>query len=81
MRVIDIYSKGEYPSNVLSNFYKNSFIIDCITCASMEGFLQSLKVKSPDRQKQICLLSGIEAKKAPCWYENLRTCLHKKNMV
>ncbi len=72
MKVIDIYSKGEYPSNVLSNFYKNSFVVDGINCASMEGFLQSLKVKSPDRQKRICLLSGIEAKNAPCWYEIIR---------
>ena len=72
MRVIDIYSKGEYPSNVLSNFYKNGFVIGGITCASMEGFLQSLKVKNTKRQKQICLLSGIEAKKAPHLYENIR---------
>ena len=72
MKVIDIYSKGEYPSNVLSNFYNNSFVIDGISCASMEGFLQSLKVINTDRQRQICLLSGIEAKKAPCWYENIR---------
>lgn len=72
IKEIDIYSKGEYPSNVLSNFYKNSFVIDGICCASMEGFLQSLKVKSPDRQRRIRLLCGIEAKKAPYWYENIR---------
>lgn len=72
MKVIDIYSRGEYPSNILSNFYNNSFVIDGIRCASMEGFLQSLKVKNTDRQRRTCLLSGIEAKKAPYWHENIR---------
>lgn len=72
MTVIDIYSKGDYPANILSNFANNRFIIDGINCASMEGFLQSLKVKSIKRQRQICMLSGIEAKKAPSSYDNIR---------
>lgn len=63
MEVIDIYSKGEYPSNVLSNFYPNEFVFDGIKCGSMEGFLQSLKHKSRKKQQKICLLSGKEAKK------------------
>ena len=33
--------------------------------------MQSLKVKDPQRQKRICLLSGSDAKKAPGWYENI----------
>ena len=70
--MIDIYSKGEYPSNVLSNFYENSFTIDGVRCASMEGFLQSLKVRDINRQRQICRLSGIEAKKAPSRFDNIR---------
>lgn len=71
MAVIDIYSKGEYPANILSNFSDNSFVIDGISCSSMEGFLQSLKVKDIKRQRQICLLSGTVAKKAPSRYENI----------
>ena len=63
MEIIDIYSKGEYPSNVLSNFYPNQFIFDGIKCGSMEGLLQSLKYKSIKKQQEICLLSGKEAKK------------------
>ena len=63
METIDIYSKGEYPSNVLSNFYPNEFTFDGVICGSMEGFLQSLKYKSIKKQQKICLLSGKEAKK------------------
>ena len=59
---IDIISSGDYPSKVLSNFYPNEFTIDGIRCASMEGFLQSLKTKNKKKQKYICTLSGKEAK-------------------
>ena len=63
METIDIYSKGEYPSNVLSNFYPNEFTYDGVKCGSMEGFLQSLKYKKAKKQQKICLLLGKEAKK------------------
>lgn len=63
VEIIDIYSKGEYPSNVLSNFYPNEFIFDGVKCCSMEGFLQSLKYKNTKKQQKICTLSGKEAKK------------------
>lgn len=59
---IDIHSKGEYPSCALSNFAEHEFCIDNVKCSSMEGFLQSLKFKSGKKQKQVCLLSGKEAK-------------------
>ena len=36
--IIDVYSKGEYPADALSNFYPHAFVIDGIQCASMEGF-------------------------------------------
>lgn len=61
--VIDIYSKGAYPADCLSNFYPHAFVIDGVACASMEGFLQSLKCRSPRRQKKICALVGKDAKK------------------
>lgn len=61
--VIDIYSKGEYPANILSNFYANKFTFDGVECASMEGFLQALKFKNKKRQYKVCHLTGKEAKK------------------
>lgn len=60
--VVDIHSKGEYPSCAISNFAEYEFYIDGIKCMSMEGFLQSLKFKSVSKQKKICLLSSAEAK-------------------
>lgn len=62
--VIDIHSKGGYPSCALSNFAEYEFYVDGVKCSSMEGFLQSLKFRSAKKQKQICLLSGINAKNA-----------------
>ena len=62
--MIDIYSKGEYPANVLSNFYPNSFTFDGVKCASMEGFLQSLKYRNIEKQKTVCAMVGKEAKVA-----------------
>ena len=62
--MIDIYSKGKYPANALSNFTANAFQLDGIQCASMEGFLQSLKWRSIKKQKEICLLTGVDAKRS-----------------
>tara|TARA_B100001971_G_C18105074_1_gene491045 strand:+ start:376 stop:849 length:474 start_codon:yes stop_codon:yes gene_type:complete len=59
---MDIHSKSEYPLNALSNFAAHSFVIDGVSCASMEGFLQSLKFKDIEVQKTCCALSGKEAK-------------------
>ena len=75
---IDIYSGGEYPADVLSNFTPRTFVIDGVTCASMEGFLQSLKFLSPSTQKRVCMLSGKEAKKCGenkrLWKWSKRVC-------
>lgn len=62
--MINIYSKGEYPANVLSNFYPNGFIFDGVTCASMEGFLQALKFRDVEKQKTVCGMIGKKAKAA-----------------
>ena len=62
--VIDIYSKGEYPSSALSNFAAYHFTLDGVPCGSMEGFLQSLKYRRPTKQARICALVGKEAKLA-----------------
>ena len=61
-KTIDIYSKGDYPADVLSNFYPNEFVIDGVRCGGMEGFLQSLKFKSRKKQDAVAALSGKDAK-------------------
>ena len=61
-KAIDVWSKSSYPANVLSNLYPNVFEIDGVRCASMEGFLQALKNEDCEVQKEICSLSGKEAK-------------------
>lgn len=48
---MDISSGAGYPASSLSNFAPHEFIIDDVKCASMEGFLQSLKFQNPDMQK------------------------------
>ena len=68
---MDIGSGSGYPESTLSNFSPHPFVIDGIQCNSMEGFLQSLKFKEPEMQKEICLLIGKAAKfrgKKKKWY-------------
>lgn len=59
---MDIGSGSGYPSSNLSNFSPHTFVIDGIECASMEGFLQSLKFQDPEMQKHVCTLVGKAAK-------------------
>ncbi|MBR0263748.1 MAG: hypothetical protein IJQ60_07685 [Prevotella sp.] len=61
-KAVDVWSTKPYPANVLSNLYPNAFEIDGVKCASMEGFLQSLKYSEPQIQEEICVLSGKDAK-------------------
>jgi predicted NAD-dependent protein-ADP-ribosyltransferase YbiA (DUF1768 family) len=61
---LDISFIAPYPSNMLSNFYPHEFIFDGIRCASMEGLLQSFKFDKFSAQREICSLTGYEAKKA-----------------
>ena len=61
---MDISSRNGYPSCSLSNFAAHEFMIDGVRCASMEGFLQSLKHRDVEIQKHICSLIGIKAKSA-----------------
>ena len=61
---MDIKSGCGYPASALSNFAPHPFVFDGVKCASMEGFLQSLKFKNPEMQEQICALVGITAKRA-----------------
>ena len=72
---MDIGSGKGYPSTALSNFAPHKFIMDGVECNSMEGFLQSLKFKSVDMQKQVCTLVGVKAKykgkHKPWWKEQI----------
>lgn len=70
--MINIHSKGRYPSDALSNFAAYEFSVDGVSCASMEGFLQSLKFSRKSKQVWICRLTGKEAKNAPGRLRNLR---------
>lgn len=68
---MDIGSGNTYPAGALSNFAPHPFEIDGIPCNSMEGWLQALKFKSEDMQKEVCLLVGAKAKfkgKKKNWY-------------
>ena len=70
---MDIGSGNGYPAGALSNFAPHEFIIDGIECASMEGFLQSLKFSNPEMQVEICKLVGKAAKfkgKKKKWWRN-----------
>lgn len=62
-KAVDIWSKTESPADVLSNLCSNGFRFDGMVCGSMEGFLQSLKQKDKDKQRQICSMKGKNAKK------------------
>ena len=57
-KALDIWSKSPYPSNVLSNVCSNGFRFDGVLCGSMEGFLQSLKYRDADKQRQVCSMKG-----------------------
>lgn len=61
--MMDIGSGRGYPSSALSNFAPHPFVIDGVECASMEGFLQSLKSPNPEIQKDICKMVGLAAKR------------------
>ena len=61
---LNIGSGQPYPAGALSNFAPHPFTIDGVDCASMEGFLQALKVKDVNMQRHVCTLVGREAKAA-----------------
>ena len=65
MKIINIYSKGKYPADALSNFAPHAFDFDGVTgIPCMEAFLQSLKFKDESEQQKVLQMSGKEAKNA-----------------
>ncbi|MDD3766658.1 MAG: hypothetical protein PHF89_05645 [Eubacteriales bacterium] len=69
-KVIDIYSKGEYPGNILSNFTRCLFHLDGVKICSIEGFLQSLKTNRPEIQLKTCTCANAKAKRMGTWLNN-----------
>ena len=59
---MNIGSGNGYPSSALSNFAPHPFVLDGVQCASMEGFLQSLKFDKLHIQIEVCKLVGKSAK-------------------
>lgn len=66
---IDIRSRASGAVGRLSNYTERHFIFDGIQCGSIEGVLQSFKCPAPDKQAEICALSGGWAKHAGSQYE------------
>ena len=62
-QVVNVISRGKWPANVISNFAAIAFDFRGAHCASIEGFIQSLKFSDPKEQMEVCLLSGKEAKR------------------
>lgn len=61
---INVVSTAEGPGALLSNFAHTPFMLDGVSCASVEGFIQGLKEKGVEKQRRICLRHGFEAKRA-----------------
>lgn len=59
---MDIGSGKGCPSSSLSNFAPHKFAIIGVEYNCMEGFLQSLKFKDFEMQKEVCKLVGKRAK-------------------
>jgi hypothetical protein len=70
---IDIKAKAPFPGGALSNLSPHAFILDGVACASMEGFLQSLKVEDAAEQKALCALAGGEARDRGQRYDWVQT--------
>lgn len=68
--MLDIKGNASNPLVArLSNFTPRSFVFHGVKCASLEGFLQSLKCESLVIQREICLLEGKEAKRRGQTYD------------
>lgn len=68
-RILDVCSATPGPIGRLSNFTAREFIFDGVPCGSIEGVLQSLECADPVSQREICRLSGNEARMAGMGYD------------
>lgn len=60
--IIDIHSQFPGHAGNLSNLANHPFLLNGIYYGSMEGFLQSLRVKDVEMQKEVAAMHGIKAK-------------------
>ena len=60
---MDIGKSSNEVASRLSNFTPREFIFDDVKCNSMEGLLQSFKFEKEHIQREICLLTGLKAKR------------------
>ena len=62
---LDIKAKAPFPAGALSNFAMHAFTFDGVACASMEGFLQSLKIEDVSEQTRVC--GPCRPRGSKCW--------------
>lgn len=62
-KTLDIQGGRPWPSGALSNFAGHAFVFRGVPCASMEGLLQSFKIKHHALQILCCGMDGPAAKK------------------
>lgn len=62
MQEIEVGGYTKHPiGKKLSHFHARPFIFDDVFCGGFEGIIQALKCPDPERQKEICALSGKAA--------------------
>lgn len=61
MKIIECTYKSDASGRKLSNLYPHEFELDGLRCASMEGFLQSLKTDTPGFSEALRNMSGVKA--------------------
>lgn len=59
--VIETGFKYEGLARDVSNLCPYAFVLDGVSCGSMEGFLQSLKTNDPDVKRRIAAMHGFQA--------------------
>lgn len=60
-KIIECSFRSDGPGKKLSNLYPHQFDLDGFRCASMEGFLQSLKCNTVGGSASLRAMSGVEA--------------------
>ena len=70
---MDIKSGKKHPAGALSNFSPHPFKFRGLEITSMEGFLQGLKIKSPEVQAEMFKRVGLGAKRAGSKYKWQKT--------
>ena len=60
--VVDIGFNKSFPGNLLSNFAYHPFVLDNVSCASVEGVLQAVKYEDIEQQVSVCALADKQAK-------------------